>query len=147
MLFPLFAMHTVREYRKVRRCLWVCSFITHSKHVVWHLCPRWALRTHFSLQRDAAMQTCSRARFLLQTKCFHYTNSAGFACVCIDTIHHEEFLLVRADGRWCWSSWRQQSGDALLYLVQEQEVKDMVTLWQIQKEHKKKMQVQLKGRQ
>lgn len=90
--------------------------------------------THFSLQRDAWMQTCSRAGLLLQSKCFHYRKSAVFACVCIDAICHEELLLVRADGRWCWSSWRLRSGCVLLYLVHKQVATGTYILRQIQGE-------------
>lgn len=57
--------------------------------------------SHFSLQRDAWMQTCSRAGLLLQSKCLHYRKSAVFSCVPVDAICHEELRLVRADGRWC----------------------------------------------
>lgn len=98
----LFAMHAVCEHLKVTGGIYgPTSSITHSKCVVWHLCPLWAPWGLFfpprSLQRDAWMQTCSRAGLLLHSKCFNYKESAVFpvclcacVCLCIDAILHKK---------------------------------------------------------
>lgn len=87
------------------------------------------------------------AGLLQQPKCFHYKKSAMFACMCIDAIRHEESPLVRADGRWCWSSWRLMWVCVPLYLVHKQVATDTYILRRIQNEPRtRKMQAPINSR-
>lgn len=83
LLFTYFARPAEYEYLKVWRHLWTRSSITHSKCVVWHLCPLWALLGLIFLTKKRCMNANLQQGRTITTIQLFPLKEVSTVCVCV----------------------------------------------------------------